>query len=215
MGQTSIFFPDHVNIKTINAARDVCRDCPLYDQCVAYWLPRYDEQPHGILFGYTERQRRLINDGHMEYRDWRQDGRLITKSQLGALEKKALEEGVPEVVDVYRIYEIEDQTERLRIMEAYRRWCTQQRYHTTVSAIQKRFERLTAVVQGAKTKDGRRLAIPMELRPHCPNGHGQKNMSRFNNSHGRRPNRWTCYLCRATVEATPEELVADELRRSA
>jgi hypothetical protein len=223
-GKTDIFFPLQNTSKTTNRAREFCRNCPLYERCVEYWLPRYDEAPMGIFFGYTDVERRQMDAGTLSYRDWRNDAKLVSKKTLAALERHAANRGVKAVVDIYLIYEVDDMAERQRIIAAYEQWLTDMHIAGAHEAARMRTEYWTerGRLRRQREREAKRpmvlkalkegvagVRVPADLRPECPNGHGQKDMVR-----SRRKGRtiWWCYICKAKVEADPQELAEEALR---
>jgi hypothetical protein len=190
-----VFFPERYVGSTIVAARSICVTCPVFAECRDWGLAHPEEIPEGILFGYTEVERRAIADGDLEYVDWRFTDweHPVSKRRMAALERQALQRGEPVVVNVYRLYEIDDPAERHAVIEAYQRWQAEQQCPTS-------FEQATAMANRAAA---RQMKITTS-RPPCPNGCDTKHVGRYRNAaNGDRV--WLCYRCRAKIRLTPAE----------
>ena len=212
-GHADVFFPENYNETTIMKARAYCRICPVYEQCRAEATEHYEDHDDGIMFGYGPVERRQMLSGRFEYRDWRNDTRMVSKRTLAALERHAARRGVRAVLDMRRIYEVDDVEERKLILRNYEEWLADQHYPVTPGEVVLRAQHFEALARNERDAPPRAKALPVELRPECPNGHDKKHMARIGRS--RRANGdtvWTCYLCKAKVVAEPADLIPEHLR---
>lgn len=243
VGKTDVFFPLYTNTDSVAEARDICRKCPLYERCVEYWLPRYEECEEGILFGYSAADRRHMASGLMEYRDWRNDARVLSKKTIAALERHANARGVKAVVDLYNIYDVETEEERQAVLDAYRDWLNEQHIHADQALVQMRadhhrelrrklYERNPEYFREQKRRQRQRkreARRPQVLEAIAQGESGpaarlpEDLRPECPNGHGRKDMAkrrqasgtvWVCYLCKAKVAAEPEELVQTALRAS-
>ena len=207
-GHTDTFFPTGMPTKEVlDAARALCSVCPVFDSCREWGMAHFPEIPHGILFGVSALERRLIWAGLVPWDDWRRHSdKLSPATRLGLAERSALQEGVPAVVNAYRIYEVETPEERDIIMREYAEWREGVLAAHPESKLTRVSERLTALSQGATDRGGRALRVPPALRPHCPNGHGQESMGR-NNRRRTGGTIWVCWKCRAKVAVEVSNLL--------
>lgn len=58
---------------TVMDARDICYECPVFEACTAWSLPRFPLIPEGVYAGLSSEQRGAIYRGERRWRDWRPD----------------------------------------------------------------------------------------------------------------------------------------------
>lgn len=187
-GQGDTFFPERYTADAILAARVICASCPVYDECRAWGTASRASIPEGILFGFTDYERRQMSEGTLPYSDWRFGDweRPVSKKRLAAKEREARKVGVPEVVNAYRLYDFPPE-QRKAVIEAYRQWQNDQQFPAT-------FEQALMAAERAATRE-KKLRLS---RPSCPNGCGPEHVMRYRtNAAGHKG--WQCFRCRAKM----------------
>jgi WhiB family redox-sensing transcriptional regulator len=53
-----VWFPSTLNIKEQNRAKNICKECPVINECLEYALAA--DEPHGVWGGTTPQERRAL-----------------------------------------------------------------------------------------------------------------------------------------------------------
>lgn len=89
------------SVEALEICQSLCVRCPMFQDCVRWTLDNFDRQPYFIYAGMTANVRHKINDGEMDFYDWRQEwhrnahlakrARKILKNKLGKRTRKDAE----------------------------------------------------------------------------------------------------------------------------
>jgi len=204
-----IFFPTKLVNSTVNRARAICSDCPVFAECLEWGTENYDLIQGGILFGVGPVERSLMAAGAVRWRDWRKGAGTLSKATMDRLEAEAIRDGEPAVVAIRGIYSERDRDKRVAIIQAYQDWQDAQVWRAAEEQVQAKVAEVRqALARTSYGVDGRKAQIPPKFRPACPNGHAEKDMYRIRlRSRKDREagvEKWRCYLCGYKVRLTPD-----------
>lgn len=66
-----IFFPVADNKESLLRAREICVDCPVFDQCRSWATRNFAAVPYGTYFGEIAPSRNNLRRGRKKWKDWR------------------------------------------------------------------------------------------------------------------------------------------------